>query len=82
MGQDTFVETLFKGKIYWLWGDTDSPFYPLSNFATSGATSLLPWEGGVDPEIGVELNYFVNDKVFSKNMCPFLLFHLTENYEG
>lgn len=70
MGQDTFVETLFKGKIYWLWGDTDSPFYPLGNFATSGATSLLPWKGGIDPEVGVELNYFVNDKGFSKKMCP------------
>lgn len=70
MGQDTFIETLFNGKIYWLWGDTDSPFYPLGNFATSGATSLLPWKGGIDPDIGVELNYFVNDRSFSKKMCP------------
>ncbi len=70
IGQDTFVETLFKGKIFWLWGDTDKPSYPLGNFATSGATSLLPWKGGIDPEIGIELNYFVNDKDFSKKMCP------------
>ena len=70
MGQDTYVETLFKGKIYWLWGDTDRPSYPLGNFATSGATSLPPWNGGVDPEIGVELDYFVNDRGFSKKMCP------------
>ena len=70
MGQDTFVETLFKGKIYWLWGDTDNPFYPLGNFATSGATSLPPWNGGLDPEIGVELDYFINEKGFSKKMCP------------
>jgi len=70
MGQDTFVETLFNGKIYWLWGDTDCPFYPLGNFATSGATSILPWKGGTDPDIGVELDYFVNDRGFSKKMCP------------
>ena len=70
MGQDTFIETLFKGKIFWLWGDTDSPFYPLGNFASSSAISLLPWKGGIDPDIGVELNYFVNDKGFSKKMCP------------
>jgi len=70
MGQDTFVETLFKGKIYWLWGDTDRLSYPLGNFATSGATSLPPWKGGLDPEIGVDLNYFVNDEGFSKKMCP------------
>jgi len=70
LGQDTFVATLFNGKIFWLWGDTDKPSYPLGNFATSGATSLPPWKGGIDPEIGVELNYFVNENGFSKKMCP------------
>jgi len=70
MGQDSFLETFFNGKIYWLWGDSDRPAYPLGNFATSGATSLPPWKGGLDPDIGVELNYFVNDKGFSKKMCP------------
>jgi hypothetical protein len=70
MGQDTFIETLYKGKIYWFWGDTDRPSYPLGNFATSGATSELPGKGGLDPAVGVDLTYFVDSSGFSKKMCP------------
>ena len=70
LGQDTFIETLYKGKIYWFWGDTDRPSYPLGNFATSGATSDLPEKGGPDPDYGVDLTYFLDEKGFSKKMCP------------
>ncbi len=70
LGQDTFIETLYKGKIYWFWGDSDRPSYPLGNFATSGATSELPGKGGLDPSIGVDLSYFLDEKGFSKKMCP------------
>jgi len=70
MGQDTYIETLYKGKLYWFWGDTDRPSYPLGNFSTSGATSELPWNGGLDPGVGVELTYFVDSNGFSKPMCP------------
>ncbi len=69
-GQDTFIETLYKGKIYWFWGDTDRPSYPLGNFATSGATSELPGRGGLDPETGIDLTYFADESGFSKKMCP------------
>lgn len=70
LGQDTFIETLYKGKMYWFWGDTDRPSYPLGNFSTSGATSELPGKGGLDPGIGVNLAYFTDDSGFSKKMCP------------
>jgi hypothetical protein len=69
-GQDTFIETLYKGKIYWFWGDTDKPSYPLGNFATSGATSELPGKGGLNPGTGIDLAYFVDESGFSKKMCP------------
>jgi len=70
VGQDTFVETLYRGKLYWFWGDTDRPSYPLGNFSTAGATSELPWEGGLDPSVGIELSYFLDSTGFSKPMCP------------
>ena len=69
-GQDTFIETLYKGKLYWLWGDTDRPSYPLGNFSTSGATSELPKKGGLDPSVGIDLTYFIDSNGFSKPMCP------------
>jgi hypothetical protein len=68
-GQDTFIETLYDGKLYWFWGDTFGPFQ--FNGKASGATSDLPGKGGLDPSIGVDLNYFVDSTGFSKPMCPF-----------
>ena len=70
MGQDTVEATLYKGKIFWLWGDTNRAAYPLGNFKTSSATSLLPGQGGLDPDKGVDLTYFVNPEGFSKEMIP------------
>ncbi len=69
MGQDTVIATPYRGKIYWFWGDTDRVDYPLGNFGASGATSELPGRGGLDPSVGVDLTYFVDDKGFSKPMC-------------
>ncbi len=67
-GQDTFIETVHKGKIYWFWGDTFGP----ANFngGASGATSELPGRGGLDPSVGIDLTYFVDSTGFSKPMCP------------
>lgn len=69
-GQDTAIATIYKGKIYWFWGDTTRPSYPLGNFAVSGATSELPQKGGLLPSIGIDLTYFVDSSGFSKQMCP------------
>ena len=71
MGQDTVIAKPYRGKIYWFWGDTNRVVYPLGNFSASGATSELPENGGLAPEIGVDLSYFVDEKGFSKKMCPF-----------
>ena len=71
MGQDSVLSAVYKGKVYWFWGDTTKAAYPLGNFRTSGATSLLPGKGGLDPEVGVDLVYFVNAEGFSKEMMPF-----------
>jgi hypothetical protein len=67
-GQDTFIETLYKGKLYWFWGDTFGP----ANFngSVSGATSELPERGGLDPAVGIDLTYFVDSTGFSRPMCP------------
>ena len=60
LGQDTVHAALYQGKIFWIFGDTNLPGYPLGNFKVSGATSLLPAAGGLDPEIGVDLDYFAS----------------------
>ncbi len=70
VGQDTVAMTEYKGRLFWLWGDTDQPAYPLGNFKTSSATSLLPGAGGLNPGEGVDLAYYVRKNGFSKPMFP------------
>ena len=69
-GQDTVEAVPYEGKIFWLWGDTNRLAYPLGNFKTSSATSLLPDKGGLDPDKGVNLDYFVDADGFAKQMIP------------
>lgn len=69
-GQDSVVNALYKGRLYWFWGDTNRASYPLGNFSVSGAVSELPKQGGLEPDQGVNLSYFVNEKGFSRKMCP------------
>ncbi|HXG09022.1 MAG TPA: hypothetical protein VNK04_04470 [Gemmataceae bacterium] len=69
-GSDSVVNAVYRGKIYWFWGDTNQPAYPLGNFDVPGAVSDLPSAGGLDPEVGVDLEYFVDEKGFAKRMAP------------
>ncbi|UCG15939.1 MAG: hypothetical protein JSV19_11660 [Phycisphaerales bacterium] len=69
-GSDSVVSTIYRGRIYWFWGDTNRPSYPLGNFNVSGATSALPTDGGLHPIVGVNFTYFVGDKGFAKAMAP------------
>jgi hypothetical protein len=69
VGQDTVIATPYREKIYWFWGDTDWASYPLGNFGASGATSELPGQGGLAPDVGIDLTYFINEIGFSKPMC-------------
>ena len=67
MGSDTVETAIYHGKMYWFWGDTDSPFFPLGNYSTSGATSALPSELKLDR--GIDYNYFVHkDNGFARGM--------------
>lgn len=68
MGQDSTQAVVFRGKIYWFWGDTTRAGYPLGHFGTAAATSDLPASGGLDPSVGVDLHYFVDDHGFSRPM--------------
>ena len=67
-GQDSVQAVVTGKRIFWFWGDTNRLRYPLGNFNTSGATSLLPQAGGLDPNDGVNLQYFANKSGFSRPM--------------
>lgn len=66
IGSDSVVNAIYRGQLYWFWGDTHRPAYPLGLFHVPGAVSRLPTDGGLDPSVGVELNYFVGPDGFAR----------------
>ncbi len=67
MGQDTAQAEIYKGKMFWFWGDTDRPEYPLGNFHTTGAVASLP-RGNSDASQGLEFRYFQDKNGFVRPM--------------
>ena len=61
---------VYRGRIFWLWGDTMRLSYPLGNFRTACAWSELPGKGGLTPGQGADLHYYVGKDGFTKQMCP------------
>jgi hypothetical protein len=69
-GQDSVYTCIYQDRLFWMWGDTSRPSYPLGHFAMAGALSDLPERGGLNPAIGVDLEYFVDKTGFSRPMSP------------
>lgn len=65
-GSDSVVAEVYRGRIHWFWGDTNRPSYPLGNFHVPGAISQLPANGGLDPGVGINLEYFTGDDGFAR----------------
>src|SRR5262249_33668283 len=68
-GCDGTISAVYRGQLYWFWGDTGRPQYPLGNFQATGATSGLPADGGRDPSVGVDLDVFAGDDGFARGMA-------------
>jgi hypothetical protein len=68
-GQDSVQTAIYKGELQWFWGDT---LYEVGfgNFRAAGATSQLPGQGGIDPSVGVNLDYYVDANGSAKQMMP------------
>jgi hypothetical protein len=69
-GQDSVYTCIYNGRLFWMWGDTGKPAYPLGHFGMAGAFSSLPEDGGLDPDLGVDLEYYTDSTGFSRPMCP------------
>jgi hypothetical protein len=64
LGQDTVSATVYRGRIFWIWGDPVGP--ACWNFSVTAATSDL----GDDPVVGVRYNYFTDSEGCVKSMLP------------
>lgn len=70
LGLDSVLAAVYRGRIHWFYGDTNRASYPLGNFHATGATSRLPADGGLDPAVGIDLEYLVGEDGFVRKMCP------------
>jgi len=64
LGQDTVSAAVYRGKIFWIWGDTVGPSY--WNFSVSAATSDL----SDDPAVAVNYSYFTDSDGRASQMLP------------
>jgi hypothetical protein len=65
-GQDGVLNALYRGKLYWFYGDTNRLSYALGNFAMTAATTQLPQQ--IDPSAGFNLKYFTGPDGFVRPM--------------
>lgn len=62
VGSDTVQTAIYKGKLVWLWGDTNLPNYPLGIFETPVATSSLKPLISPKPPTAIVYDYVRNEK--------------------
>ena len=62
VGCDTVQTAVYQGKLFWAWGDTGIPNYPLGIFDTSSATSAVQPLSSLQPPIAVPYDYFRDTK--------------------
>jgi hypothetical protein len=66
LGCDSVFLAPYRGRLFWVWGDTTRAAYPLGNFHMTAATTPLTGEGGIDPEKGFQFTYLDDGKGFVK----------------
>lgn len=62
LGSDSVQNSVYRGKMYWLWGDTTLAHYPLGIFDCSSATSAIQPLDKFEPPLKLKLDYFTDDK--------------------
>ena len=62
LGSDSVQNALYEGKLFWVWGDTTLPKYPLGIFDSTCATTSPQPLISLKPPLRVPLNYFRDKK--------------------
>jgi hypothetical protein len=60
VGCDSVQMAAHRDRLFWLWGDTSLPHYPLGIFHASSATSALKPIDSFKPPLRVKFDYFRN----------------------
>ncbi len=61
-GADSVQNAVHRGKLFWAWGDTQVPGYPLGIFDMSSATTAVQPLASLEPPLRLKLDYFTDDQ--------------------
>ncbi|MBI5380724.1 MAG: hypothetical protein HZA31_02370 [Opitutae bacterium] len=60
LGADTVQNAVHNGRMFWAWGDTILPHYPLGIFHATGATTAVRPLETFTPPLRLQLDYFTD----------------------
>ncbi|HBJ86861.1 MAG TPA: hypothetical protein DDZ88_23990 [Verrucomicrobiales bacterium] len=60
-GCDSVQNAVHRGRLFWAWGDTNMPNYPLGLFDMSSATTAIHPLASLEPPLRLKLDYFIDD---------------------
>lgn len=69
LGSDSVQNAVHNGKMFWAWGDTNVPRYPLGLFHMTSATTAIQPLKTFEPPLQLEPNYFRDDKGRVRNVA-------------
>lgn len=70
MGSDSVLTAVHRGRLFWLWGDTNVPHYPLGIFQSTGATSTLQPLESYEAPLRLCLEYFRDARGLPRGIAP------------
>ena len=62
VGRDSVLTSVYKGRLFWAWGDTTLAKYPLGVFHTTSATSAVQPLASFAPPLRLKMQQFTDDK--------------------
>jgi hypothetical protein len=62
LGCDSVQNAVHRGRLFWLWGDTTVPSYPLGIFDSTSATTAVQPLASFEPPLRLKLDYFTDEK--------------------
>ena len=62
MGSDSVQNAVYQGKMFWAWGDTTLPNYPLGIFDMSSATTDVRPLASFEPPLHLHFKYFTDSR--------------------
>ncbi len=69
LGCDSVQNALHNGRLFWAWGDTVLPSYPLGRFHMIGATTTLQPIDSFQPPVRLRYEYFVDDRSVPRDLA-------------